>query len=210
MNRAELKAKAKAQIKGKIGILFLITLIMSAVSAAAAFLLGKIPVVGELIATIVVTPAFALSTVQIFLSVTAGNKPAVKDAFGGFADFWSAFKVNFLTGLFTFLWSLLFVIPGIIAAYSYAMVPYLMAEFQDLSVMDAIRESKRLMKGNKWRLFCLQFSYIGWMLLSLLTGGIGNLWLTPYQYAGETAFYMMVTGRSYLRSDPQPEYRQEF
>ena len=81
MNRAELKAKAKAQIKGKIGILFLITLIMAAVSAAATFLLGLIPYVGELIAAIVVTPAFALSTFQIFLSVTAGNKPEVKDAF---------------------------------------------------------------------------------------------------------------------------------
>ena len=131
------------------------------------------------------------------------------DLFSHFDRLWRGFCMQFVMGFFVFLWSLLFIFPGIIAAYRYAMVPYLMAEFPDLRVMDAMAESKRLMRGNKWRLFCLQMSYIGWSLLSLLTGGIGNLWLVPYQYAGDTAFYMMVTGRSQLR-DWQPAEQREF
>ena len=132
------------------------------------------------------------------------------DLFSQFGRLGRGFCMRFVTGFFVFLWSLLFVIPGVIAAYRYAMMPYLMAEFPDLGVMDAMRESKRLMDGNKWRLFCLHFSYIGWRFLSMLTMGIGSLWLVPYEYAGETAFYMYVTGRGQLRYEPEPAYRQEF
>lgn len=183
MNRAELKAKAKAQIKGKIGILFLITLIMAAVSAAATFLLGLIPYVGELIAAIVVTPAFALSTFQIFLSVTAGNKPEVKDAFGGFNDFWAAFKVTFLTGLYTFLWSLLFVIPGIIKSFSYSMSMYVLAENKGMSARECIKASKAMTNGHKWELFVLDLSFFGWALLVTITFGIASIWVLPYMHA---------------------------
>jgi uncharacterized membrane protein len=180
MNRAELKAKAKAQIKGKIGILFLITLIMSVISTASALLLGMIPVVGELIATIIVTPAFALSTVQIFLSVTAGNKPEVMDVFGGFNDFWAAFKVSFLTGLYTFLWSLLFVVPGIIKSISYSMSMYILAENKGKSARECINESKAMTNGHKWDLFVLDLSFFGWALLVVLTAGIASIWVAPY------------------------------
>ena len=117
------------------------------------------------------------------------------DLFAHFDRLGRGFAMNFVLSLFIFLWSLLFIFPGIVAVYRYAMVPYLMAEFPDLKLMDAIRESKRLMKGNKWRLFCLQMSFFGWALLCLLTLGIGNLWLTPYMRTAEAAFYMHVTGR---------------
>lgn len=117
------------------------------------------------------------------------------DLFAHFDRLGRGFAMNFVLSLFIILWSLLFLIPGIIAAYNYSMVPYLMAEFPDLELMDAIRESKRLMKGNKWRLFCLQMSFFGWALLCVLTLGIGNLWLTPYMRTAEAAFYMHVTGR---------------
>ena len=69
--------------------------------------------------------------------------------------------------------------------------------------MEAIGRSKELMMGNKWRLFCLQLSFIGWNLLCVLTLGIGYLWLTPYQNAAETAFYLEVTGRA--DAMPQPD-----
>ena len=97
---------------------------------------------------------------------------------------------------------LLSAIPGIIAAYRYAMTPYIVAEFTDIPVMDAIRESKRLMKKNVGRFFCLQISFLGWTLLSLLTLGIGSLWLAPYKQAANAAFYMDVTGRSDLQEEP--------
>ena len=75
--------------------------------------------------------------------------------------------------------------------------------------MDAIRESKRLMRGNKWRLFCLQFSFIGWDLLGAMTMGIAYLWVNPYRAAAEMAFYMDVTGRGQLRNY-LPNYGAEF
>lgn len=117
------------------------------------------------------------------------------DLFAHFDRLGRGFAMNFVLSLFVILWSCLLLVPGIIAAYSYSMVPYLMAEFPDLKLMAAIRESKRLMRGKKWRLFCLQMSFFGWALLALLTLGIGQLWLIPYMRTAEAAFYMHVTGR---------------
>ena len=101
-----------------------------------------------------------------------------------------------MTSLFVTLWSLLFIIPGIIASYRYALAPYLMTENPEIGVMEAISRSKELMRGNKARLFCLQFSFLGWILLCILTLGIGSLWLSPYMKAAEAAFYLDVTGRA--------------
>jgi len=125
------------------------------------------------------------------------------DLFSQFHRLGAGFCMNFVMGFFIILWTLLFVIPGIIAAYRYSMVPYLMSEFPELRVMDAMRESKRLMVGNKWRLFCLHISFIGWDLLASFTMGIAALWVNPYRLAAETAFYMDVTGRSQLRYQEQ-------
>ena len=183
MDRAKLKEKAKQQIKGKIGILFVIALIMAAVTAVANFILGLIPVVGNLIATIIVAPAFALSLVRVYMTVSNGAKPEAKDAFCGFDDFWSAFKVILLVGLFTFLWSLLFVIPGIIKSYSYSMSMYILAENKGKSALACINESKAMTQGHKMDLFVLDLSFIGWMLLGSITLGIAYIWVFPYMNA---------------------------
>ena len=127
MNNAELKAAAKSQIKGKIGILFLISLIIGLISSFAGWALSLVSY-GGLIGSVMITPAFALSIIRIYLNVVKGNTPEVGDAFSGFDDFWSAFKVNFFASLFTFLWALLFIIPGIIKCYSYYMSTYILAE----------------------------------------------------------------------------------
>ena len=111
---------------------------------------------------------------------------------------------KFLQGLYVFLWSLLFVIPGIIAGFSYAMTGYILAEHPELTASEAIARSKQMMAGNRWRLFCLQISFIGWDLLCALTLGIGHLWLTPYRQAATAAFYREVSGTEYVA--PAPEY----
>ena len=90
MNRQELKARAKEQIKGKIGILFLITLIVGAVAFAASLLAGFIPFAGYAV-TIIVTPALSLSLIRVYLMVIRGLKPDAKDSFSGFDDFFSGF-----------------------------------------------------------------------------------------------------------------------
>ncbi len=183
MNRVELKANAKLQIKGSIGILFVITLIIAVLSGLASLILSFIPYVGSLAAAIIVTPAFALSVYRVYLALTAGKKPEVADAFSGFDDFWSAFKVTFLVGLFTFLWSLLFVIPGIVKALSYSMAPYILAENKGKAALECINESKAMTMGHKADLFVLSLSFIGWILLGAITFGIAYIWVTPYMNA---------------------------
>ncbi len=115
------------------------------------------------------------------------------DLFSPFLIWKSAAVARILRSLFTMLWSLLFLIPGIIASFGYAMTPYILAEYPELSASEAIARSKRMMAGNKLRLFCLEFSFIGWGILAALTMGIGGLWLTPYTNAAKAAFYRDVS-----------------
>lgn len=101
---------------------------------------------------------------------------------------------RFLKILYIFAGYLMLVIPGIIATYSYAMTEYVLADNPGLTATEALSKSKEMMTGNRWRLFCLQFSFIGWALLASLTLGIGNLFLTPYTEAAVAAFYREVSG----------------
>ena len=97
--------------------------------------------------------------------------------------------LSIVEGVFIFLWSMLFVIPGIIAAYRYSMATYIMAENPTIAPTEAIERSKALMDGRKGDLFCLDLSFFGWALLTVLTAGIGALWLTPYMAVSRAAFY---------------------
>ena len=78
------------------------------------------------------------------------------------------------------------------------MTDYILAENPELTASQAIEKSKTMMYGNRWRLFCLRFSFIGWDLLCSLTFGIGYLWLTPYKQAAEAAFYRDISGTEYI------------
>ena len=189
MNRAELKSMAKEQIRGNIGILFVVTLVIAAVSGIASALLSLIPVVGSLLAIVIATPAFSLSIYRVYLALAKGVKPQAKDAFSGFDDFWAAFKVTFLVGLYTFLWSLLFVIPGIVKGISYSMAMYVLAENKGMSATECINASKEMTNGHKMDLFVLSLSFIGWMILGSITLGIAYIWITPYMQATFTNAY---------------------
>jgi uncharacterized membrane protein len=191
MNRKELKAQAKAQLKGKIGILIAVTLIIGAISAVASTLAALIPFGGAIIA-IIVTPAFVLSTSRIYLMVARGGNPEIKDSFSGFDDFFSAFKVTFLVGFYTFLWSLLFIIPGIIKGYSYSMSMYVLADNKGMSARECIAESKKMTNGHKAELFVLDLSFIGWYLLSCLTCGIAMLYVVPLINATHANVYETI------------------
>lgn len=179
MNRISLKSSAKQQIKGKIGILFAISLIIGLITLALELVLSFIPF-GGLILTIIVTPAFSLSIIRVYLNIVKGGNPNVSDAFCGFDDFWSAFKLSFFVGIFTFLWSLLFIIPGIIKAFSYSMSGYILAENKGKPALQCIRESMAMTKSHKMDLFVLCLSFIGWMLLCCITFGIALIWVAPY------------------------------
>ncbi len=126
-----------------------------------------------------------------------GQKPPFSALFERFDIFFKALGLRLFMGLFMFLWSLLLVVPGIIAWYRYSMAPYLMAEYPEMSIREAVNRSKELMSGNKGRLFCLNLSFIGWALLSILTLGILSLWITPYMQTAKAAFYLELTGKPF-------------
>ena len=174
--RAELKEMAKQQIKGNIGMLFVISLIIGAISGAA----GAIPPLA-LAVSIIVTPAFSISIIRVYQELARnGKKPEAKDAFAGFDDFWTGFKALFLVGLFTFLWSLLFIIPGIIKSFSYSQTMMIVAENKGIGAREAINRSKAMMDGRKMDYFVLGLSFIGWGLLCCITLGIASIWVGPY------------------------------
>lgn len=113
--------------------------------------------------------------------------------FAYFPQWTTAAAANILQTVYIILWSLLFVIPGIIASYSYSMTGYILAEHPELTASEAISRSRRMMRGNRGRLFCLQLSFIGWGILCALTFGLGLLWYIPYTQAAEAAFYREVS-----------------
>ena len=102
-----------------------------------------------------------------------------------------------LEGLFIFLWSLLFVIPGIIAAYRYRMAKFLLIDHPEMGVMECIRTSKQMMKGHKWECFVLDLSFIGWWLLTAIpsVGYAVSVWTTPYINTTYVLYYMALAGK---------------
>ena len=123
------------------------------------------------------------------LKLMDGENPSVSDLFSDMYRFWDGFLLALLRALFTFLWTLLFIIPGIIAAYRYSMSGFIMAQNFGITPMNAIRASKAMMKHRKFELFLLDLSFIGWHLLAILSLGIGYIWLTPYINTTYAAFY---------------------
>ena len=124
-----------------------------------------------------------------------GMDPQFNDLFSEFNRFGDGFAQHFLRNLYTALWSLLFIIPGLIKSLSYAMTPYIMAENPGMKANDAITLSCEMMDGYKADLFILHLTFFGWDLLAALTLNIGHLWLNPYKNAAEAAFYRDLKAR---------------
>jgi uncharacterized membrane protein len=133
--------------------------------------------------------AFIVGFFSYFLVIAQGGEARLECLFTGFKRFWKSFGAYFLTNLFIFLWMLLLIIPGIIAAFRYAMVFFVIADDPAAGPLEAISRSKNMMVGNKWKFFCLNWRFFGWAILCLFTGGIGFLWLVPYMQTSFAKFY---------------------
>ena len=164
--------------------------IFAVITGIALFILGSIVEVGYM---------------KFNLDLVDRQKEAEIGTMFGYFQFWkSAACARLLKGVYILLWSILFIIPGIFAAYCYAMTSYILAENPELTASEAIERSKQMMSGNRWRLFCVQISFIGWEILStLLTFGIGGLWITPYKQAATAAFYREISGTEYKYAQPE-------
>ena len=159
----------------------------SEMKAALLFLVLAILLVALLwaVVTLIVGGAVTLGYAKYNLNLVDHKEAKLKDLFSQFDRLGTGFGMQFLRGLFIFLWSLLFLIPGVIAGYSYYMTPFILCEQPDMTAREAIKKSKMLMKGNKWRLFCLNLSFIGWEILGALIFGIIVLSITfPLMLSG--------------------------
>ena len=144
------------------------------------------------LAAFIIGGVLELGHAQFLLKQHDGKNPEFNDLFSQFDRFGAGFAQQFLRELYTLLWSLLIVIPGIIKSLSYSMTPFIMAEDPSLTASEAISRSKALMDGHKMDLFILHLTFFGWNLLCGLTLNLGYIALNPYTNAALAAFYRQI------------------
>ncbi|MBQ9511352.1 MAG: DUF975 family protein [Clostridia bacterium] len=188
INRVELKEKAKQQlgqnIFGSVWMFALLALLIyDLIIGFASGLYG--------VALLIVGGPMTYGVSYLFLKqAREGGKMNIGDLFKGFtSDFGGNFLLFLMQTIFICLWSLLFVIPGIVKTYSYSMAFYIKNDHPDYDWKKCIDESKKLMNGHKWELFVLDLSFIGWYCVGSLVFGVGTLWVTPYHQMARTNFY---------------------
>ena len=154
-----------------------------------------VPFLGKLIIMGTLETGVAL----IYLKLSYREPAEIGDLFQPFQNFVNTFFAGFLSTIFTFLWSLLFVIPGIVKMYAYSMAYYIKLDHPDYGWKACIDESRQLMDGHKWEKFVLDLSFLGWIIVGSLCLGVGTLWVTPYMEATNAQFY------EYVRCCPRME-----
>ena len=203
---SELRAQARERLEGQWGTFVLMTFLMLVIQTILQ-IPGYIGSLLEILSPENVLASLSFSNISNILSLLAlplswgltvsllrnhrEESVDLENLFDGFRGgrYTRVFCALFLVHLFTFLWTLLLIIPGIMKAFSYALTPYILLDEPELTAKQAISRSCEIMQGRRWKLFCLYLSFIGWGILCLLTFGIGFLWLAPYINASIAAFY---------------------
>ena len=177
----ELMRMAKESLKGKWGLAAVTFLVYILLSMASSI----VPVVGPLL----VGGPLALGLALFILSISRGQEADIAQLFKGFERFVVAFVSKLLITLFVSLACLLLIVPGIILGIAYSMTFFILLDNPDLTAVEAMKKSRELMYGFKWKFFCLSLRFIGWFLLCVITFGIASLWITPYLYVSYAKFY---------------------
>ena len=183
--RSELKQNAKDQLKNNwglaIGIIIVCTLIsgipnlLAEIDSESFAISIIIPII-----TLVITGPLTIGQCKFFINLANRSNPKFSDLWYGFNNMLRAIGVTLLVGVIVFIGSILFIIPGIILAFMYSQVYYIMAENPEMSIMNCLKESSRIMKGHKMDLFILELSFLGWEILMVITLGIAGLYVLPY------------------------------
>jgi uncharacterized membrane protein len=137
--------------------------------------------------------------VKYFIKVSRGEKAKFRYLFSGYKEKENAKQnamTQFMSGLYVFFWSLLFIIPGIVKSCSYAMATYIRTDNPELDWRESIDESRELMRGHKMELFMLDLSFIGWYFVGVLCFGVGALWVQAYHQTARANFYNELIGRN--------------
>lgn len=183
-----LRALARQQLTGNWGESILAVVVVGIIIGVVSGISVAIPPVGIIINIIIGGP-LTFGLIRYFLKLKRAEGPALENLFDGFNNFVPSLVLFILIQVFTFLWFLLFIIPGIIAALRYSQAFYILNDNPGMSAMEALNKSKEMMMGHKGKLFVLYLSFIGWFLLSCITCGVGFLWLVPYVQTTLANFY---------------------
>ena len=130
------------------------------------------------------------------LNTVRGMGAVYGNLLDGFGQLWRIVLLQIVSAIFIALWSLLLVVPGIIAAYRYSMAYFILLDHPEYGVLDCLRESKRITQGRKMELFKLDLSFLGWMLLVGMpyVGFLASLWFTPYYSTTVALYYERYSG----------------
>ncbi len=195
MNRVELKESAKRQLQGKYKDAIILILLMTLISYAATFVGGLLGVLAPVVA-LVVSGLIGFGYTSYFLKISRGETPTYKELFARTDLLVPYILITLLVGVFTFLWSLLLIIPGIIASFAYSMVYFVALDHPELSASEVLKKSKQIMDGHKLDYFILILSFTGWIILALFTFGLLYLWLLPYMEVTYANFYNQIKDKS--------------
>lgn len=177
-----LKGEAWAMLRGNWGICIAVTLVMNIILGAA----GSVGAVGGLI----IGGAIEWGLVYWFVRMNRERQaPDFGEAFHGFNYFGTSLAAFLLRTVYVLLWSLLLIVPGIVFGIAYSQTFFILNDNPDMSGPDAIRLSRKMMKGAKAKYFWLMLSFIGWFLLTVISMGIAGLWMIPYVWATQAKFY---------------------
>lgn len=162
------------------------------------------PVVSGFISIVVGLVAVVLSAgfIQYLMSVRKGIITPYATLFDGFLFAGKIILLSIVQYIFIFLWSLLFIIPGIIAGYRYRFALYNLCENPEIGVMEAINMSKAQTRGHKWELFVLDLSFLGWDILCTLTLGILSIWIMPYRNQTDIGYFEAIKQMSGIGFQP--------
>lgn len=236
-----IRALALDALRGKWGLATLATLVWSIALTIPTWILSiafesETTIVGiSDIYLLLVDGAFTLGYAIFCLSIFRQQRASVAQVFYGFERFAKTLGLYLVMNIFIFLWACLLIIPGIIATYRYSLCFYILADHPEMGILEALRESSRLMKGNKLKMFLLELSITGWwlacifvlcmaiffsstnmvtmmgfylvILISLLALLIVLLWILPYIEVARIALYDLARGS--LRADGPPAIEEE-
>ena len=178
---------AEESLKGKWGLAVRTSVVYILIAGAILVTTEFFPI--SRLVTLIIGGPMCVGFSIFALSISRNQNAEFGQIFKGFNIFGTSSAAYLLTVLFTLLWGLLLIVPGIIAALSYSMTFFIIADDNSIGAMDAINKSKKMMVGYGWKLFCLYLRFLGWTLLCFLTLGIGFLWLIPYMNVSIAKFY---------------------
>ena len=197
ISRKWLKENAKNQLKNNWGLTIGAIIVSMLISLIPEILIyinpesATIAILVQIISLIIAGP-IAIGQCKLFINLSNNENPKFSDVWFGFGNILKALGVTLLIGIAVSIGTIFFIIPGIIISFMYSQVYYIMAEHPEMSVIESLKESSKIMKGHKMELFILELSFIGWIILTTITFGIAGLYVLPYYSATLSNFYLTI------------------